>query len=244
MWMTAKVLIINADDFGFSTDINSAIEKLYLEKRVTNATLMVYGKAVHDALSIIHRNPHLSVGLHLDLCEVLGFYQVSYAQMRENLRTDPEMLRKVADEVDRQIQCFKALGLEFTHMDGHRHFHALPEVFPLVVEVAVEHGLKSIRLTKQWLLPRTPSVFWDDGYLVHATALLRRYGIVYPDHFVFGWKDYPIANFQTGLNELMVHIGFDDENYLREYKYLSSHEFTEMMRENKIELRSYHEVIT
>jgi len=185
--LTAKVLVINADDFGFSADMSSAIERLYLAGRVTNATLMVYGPAVEEALSILRRNPNLSVGLHLDLCDVLGLYQTGYAQMRENLARDPELLRKAADEVDRQIGAFKGFGLDFSHMDGHRHFHALPEVFPTVVEVAVDHGLRSLRLSKDWILPRTPSLFWDEDYLAYARDLLRSFGVVYPDHFVLGW---------------------------------------------------------
>src|ERR1035438_2907275 len=98
--------------------------------------------------------------------------------MRENLKK-PDVLVKVADEIVRQIMRFKALGLEFQHLDGHRHFHALPELFGLVVEVSAANGLKSIRLTKDWILPRTPSCFWDASFFRHSIDLLGRHGIVY-----------------------------------------------------------------
>ena len=238
--MTAKILVINADDFGLSADMNSAIERLHRAGRVSNATLMVYGPAVEEALSIVRRNPNLCVGLHLDLCEVLGLYRTGYAQMRENLARDAELLRKAADEVDRQITAFKGFGLEFSHMDGHRHFHALPEVFPTVVKVAVDHGLRSLRLSKDWILPRTPSLFWDEDYLAYARDLLRGLGVVYPDHFVLGWKEYSLTDFRDGLNELMVHVGLEDESYRREYELLLSPGFLEGLKD--LSLTSYREL--
>jgi predicted glycoside hydrolase/deacetylase ChbG (UPF0249 family) len=238
--LSKRILVINADDFGFSADMNSAIERLHRAGRVSNATLMVYGKAVEDALSIIRRNPGLSVGLHLDLCEVMGFYQMTYAEMREKLKKGPEMVKKVAEEVDRQVGAFKALGLNFTHMDGHRHFHALPEVFPTVVQVAVDHGLKSLRLTKDWILPRTPSLYWDEDYLLYARDLLRAHGVLYPDRFVLGWKEYSFSDFRDGINELMVHVGEQDEAYRREYDLLRSPEFRDGLKE--VTLKSYRQL--
>ncbi len=240
--MSAKILVVNADDLGFSPDINAAIEELHRAGRVTNATLMVDGKCVDDALGVIRRNPRLGLGLHLDLCPVIDFYNVPYQQMRENLQR-PEMLAKVAAEVARQITRFRELGLEFGHMDGHRHFHALPEVFPVVVEVAAAHGLKTLRVTRDWILPRTPSCFWDDSFLRQSLDVLKRLNIAYPDTFVYGWKDYAAKDFQPGWNELMVHVGYDDEHYRREYELLASAGFERMVQQAGVQLRSYRELV-
>ena len=238
----SKLLVVNADDLGFTPDINAAIEELYRLGRVTNASLMVDGKHVDDAMATIRRNPSLGVGLHLDLCPVIGFYDGPYQRMRENLGK-PEMLAKVSDEVDRQIDIFKGLGLDFTHLDGHRHFHALPEVFRTVVEVAAAHGMKSIRLTRDWILPRTPSCHWEDDFLQDSIALLQRHGVRYPTNFVYGWKDYGAADFRPGWNELMVHVGYDDEHYLREYKRLASEDFTRMLQDAAVELTTYRDLV-
>jgi predicted glycoside hydrolase/deacetylase ChbG (UPF0249 family) len=238
---SAAYLIVNADDLGFAADIDAAIEELHRAGYVTNASLMVDGSSVGNAMEVIRRNPRLGVGLHLDICPVLGLYEMPYAQMRANAGT-AEMRGKVAAEVDRQITQFKALGIPFTHLDGHRHFHALPEVFATVVDVAAAHGLKTIRLTTDWLLPRTPSVFWDDAFFRNATDLLDRYGIRYPDRFVYGWKNYDETHFGPGWNELMVHVGTASEEYRREYELLGSPEFQRRVEASGVLMKSYRDL--
>jgi predicted glycoside hydrolase/deacetylase ChbG (UPF0249 family) len=236
-----KYLIVNADDLGFAADINAAIEELHQAGRITNATLMVDGACVHEALGVIRRNPGLGIGLHLDLCPALGLYSLPYQTMREAART-PEMQARVAAEVDRQIVSFRSLGLDFTHMDGHRHFHALPEVFSTVIDVAAAHGLKTIRLSKDWIMPRTPSVFWDERFFLDAIGLLERYGIRYSENFVFGWRPYTEVDFRPGWNELMVHVGRAAEEYLREYALIASPEFERRIQASGVQLKSYRDL--
>jgi predicted glycoside hydrolase/deacetylase ChbG (UPF0249 family) len=237
-----KHLIVNADDLGFTPDINAAIEELHRAGRVTNASLMVDGEHLEDALQVIRRNPRLAIGLHLDLCPVVGFYRLPYQQMRANLAS-PEMQAVVAEEVIRQITRFQELGLEFTHMDGHRHFHALPELFRVVVETAAARGMKTIRLSKHWVLPRTPSVFWDDTMESEASTLLAQHGIAYANNMIYGWKDYSAADFGPGWNELIVHVGYNDEHYLREYKLVSSDDFRQRVEDSGAQLKSFRDLV-
>jgi predicted glycoside hydrolase/deacetylase ChbG (UPF0249 family) len=233
-----KVVVVNADDLGFSSDINSTIEEGYRKGCITNASLMVDGKEIEGALSVVRRNPGLGLGLHLDLCPVLGFYERPYWEMRESLRSR-EMQRKVEDEVDRQIRVFKSLGLEFTHLDGHRHFHALPEIFETVVDVAAGHGLRTIRFMKNWILPKTPSVYWDEQAYGAAKEMLDGCGILYPNHFIYGADEYSAESFGPGVNELMVHVAYHDEYFHREYLRVSRSDFWQAIREADMEIKSY-----
>jgi len=239
--MSSKILVINADDLGFSADINSTIEEGHRAGHITNATFMVNGKDVEGGLEVIRRNPRLGVGLHLDLCPVIGFYERTYQEIRESLPSS-EMQRKVADEVERQIRRFQGFGLEFTHMDSHRHFHALPEIFAVVVETAAAHGLRTIRLTKDWILPKTPSVYWTHEFLASATDLLRCLKVVFPDKFIYGANEYSAATFDGSLNELMVHVAYHDAYFHREYLRLSGEELWQGIQEAGIQVRSYRDV--
>jgi predicted glycoside hydrolase/deacetylase ChbG (UPF0249 family) len=238
--VTPKLLVINADDFGFAPDVNAAIEELHQAGRITNTTLMVDGKHVDEALKIAHRNPSLGVGLHLDLCPVVGLYSLPYQQMREDLRM-PGTLDRVADEVTRQINKFKGFGLDFHHMDGHRHFHALPELFALVVEVAAGHGLKTIRFNKDWILPRTPSVYLEDDFFRASIRLLERHNVAY-GKFINGWWDYSAADVDAGWNELMVHVGYEDEHYSMERQRIASAEFLQEFETAGVQLHTYSEM--
>ena len=94
--MNGKTLVINADDLGFSRDINSTIEEGHRAGKISNATLMVDGAEAADGVAVALRNPGLGVGLHLDLCRAIGFYDLPYARMRENL-SSAEMQAKVAE---------------------------------------------------------------------------------------------------------------------------------------------------
>lgn len=239
--MNPKFLVVNADDLGFSHDMNAAIEELHRAGRISNTSLMVDGDCLDEAMAIVARNPKLGIGLHLDLAAVIGFKQIPYEEMRANLR-QPEAQAAVVAEVTRQITRYKELGLEFTHLDGHRHFHALPELFEVVIETAVAHGLKTVRLTNSWLLPRTPSVFWDEGYLRRAEGLLARHGVRYVDRFVYGCNEYGAGDFVPGWNELMVHVGYDDEFYSREYRLLASDAFARILKESAVELKTYRDL--
>jgi hypothetical protein len=60
---------------------------------------------------------------------------------------------------------------------------------------------------------------------------------------VYGWKDYGAADFRPGWNELMVHVGYDDEHYLREYKRLASEDFTRMLQDAAVELTTYRDLV-
>lgn len=86
--MDAKTLVINADDLGFSADINAIIKEAHRRGVVTNASLLVEGKEIDGALAVLSRNPKLGVGLHLDLCPAIAFYNVPYQKMPENPRSD------------------------------------------------------------------------------------------------------------------------------------------------------------
>ena len=73
-------------------------------------------------------------------------------------------------------------------------------------------------------------------------CLLRREGVASTDNFIYGWKDYNAADFAPGWNELMVHVGYNDEHYLREYKLVASAEFAQRIQDSGVQLKSFHEL--
>src|SRR5437762_11689279 len=62
-------LIVNADDFGLTNGINSAILKANLEGIVTSTTLMANGSAFDQAVSLTASAPSLSIGCHVMLVD-------------------------------------------------------------------------------------------------------------------------------------------------------------------------------
>ncbi|HTY53762.1 MAG TPA: ChbG/HpnK family deacetylase, partial [Candidatus Binataceae bacterium] len=64
-----KAVIINADDFGASPEVNQGVIQAHREGVLTSASLMVTGAACEAAVALAKDHPSLDVGLHLVLCQ-------------------------------------------------------------------------------------------------------------------------------------------------------------------------------
>ena len=60
-------LVVNADDFGFTPDVNSGIVEAHRRGILTATTLMANGDAFDDAVRLAREAPSLDVGCHLVL---------------------------------------------------------------------------------------------------------------------------------------------------------------------------------
>ena len=62
-------LIINADDFAFTSGVNRAIIEAHTRGVVTSSTLMANGAAFDEAVSLAKSTPTLSIGCHVVLID-------------------------------------------------------------------------------------------------------------------------------------------------------------------------------
>jgi predicted glycoside hydrolase/deacetylase ChbG (UPF0249 family) len=126
----SKYLIINADDFGASVGLNRGIIESHTQGVVTSTSLMVTGRAVHEAVAMSRDCPALSLGLHWD---VWGETERDF---------DISNLAAVRDEIHRQLDAFHhLLGRLPTHIDSHYHLHRRPELLPLFRELVAPLGV-------------------------------------------------------------------------------------------------------
>ena len=65
--MSDKLLTVNADDFGYTHDVNSGIVEAHHKGILTATTLMANAPAFDDAVRLSRANPTLDVGCHLVL---------------------------------------------------------------------------------------------------------------------------------------------------------------------------------
>src|SRR6266699_3551266 len=64
-----RQLIVNADDFGLTCEVNRGILDAHRNGIVTSATLMANGEAFDAAVEMARQAPHLSVAIHLNLTQ-------------------------------------------------------------------------------------------------------------------------------------------------------------------------------
>lgn len=201
-------LVVTADDFGLSRQVNDAVRIAHHDGILTTASLMVGSPAAADAVEIARRTPSLKVGLHLvmvearpllqpvdipDLVDGNGFFRSDMARFGADIFFRPRVRRQLEAEIEAQFTAFMATGLPLDHVNAHKHFHIHPTIGGIVVRL-------SARYRAPWL--RVPA---EDAKLIASidggsagmtglvmrpwTSLLkaraRRAGIATPDH-VFG----------------------------------------------------------
>lgn len=241
-----KYLIVNADDFGLSDYINEGIIKGHKAGSVTSATLMVKREFVRDAVELAKENPKLCVGLHLDLDDLLGEDKTGTERFSmdriSRMLNDPRFFKEVEAEIDAQIRAFKNTGLELTHLDGHHHLHAIPELFPVIVDKMVSYGIKTIRFSREFDLIKYPPIRWEEQFFREMKGLLKKHKIKVANHFVTGWQSYDLKSIGDGVTELMVHPGTKEDWRVRELQTLESQEWKDAVRENGIRLISFRDL--
>ena len=72
-----KRLVVNADDFGFTRDVNQGIVEAHCRGILTATTLMATGESFEHAVQLARENPSLDVGCHLVLVGAPRFREPS-----------------------------------------------------------------------------------------------------------------------------------------------------------------------
>lgn len=163
-----KTLVVNADDFGFTEDVNAGIVHAYQQGVLTATTLMANGDAFTDAVRLAKENAGLDVGCHF----VLVGEGHSLVPPYKNLpRSVPSLAAAVyagrldlEAELEAQLRRITAAGIQPVHIDTHKHTHLLPPVLDAMVKVAHRYGVRFIR--RPFDLPI--------GYLPRTAPLSRR----------------------------------------------------------------------
>jgi predicted glycoside hydrolase/deacetylase ChbG (UPF0249 family) len=136
-----RQLVVNADDFGFTRDVNAGILEAHRNGILTATTLMATGEAFEHAVRLARENPSLDIGCHLVLVQAPGLPQ-----------TIPQLVRAVAlgririhDELFKQVRRIMDAGISPTHLDTHKHTHLLPPVLEAVARISEEFRIPWVR---------------------------------------------------------------------------------------------------
>jgi hopanoid biosynthesis associated protein HpnK len=183
------LLVITADDFGLSPEVNEAVERAHRDGVLSAASLMVSGAAAREAVEIARKLPSLRVGLHLvliegrptlrpqqipDLVTPAGMLRADMVRLAFELAGKPEMRRQLKREIAAQFAAFARTGLPLDHVNAHKHFHMHPIIAAQVIEVGRHFGMRALRV------PREPGHAMAPGCAV-LLAQARRASLVTPD---------------------------------------------------------------
>jgi hopanoid biosynthesis associated protein HpnK len=204
-------LVVNADDFGRSESINTAVVRAHRDGMLTTASLMVNEPSARNAVRLARENPGLGVGLHLALVcgksalskqEIPGLTrksgEFSNSPVTAGLRAFalPPLRRQLEDEIAAQFERFHKTGLTLDHVNGHLNFHLHPAVLSILLRNAKRWKIRAMRLTRDpfFLNARLARGMWlyraSHGLIytllsARSRGKLRRAGIAFTER-VFG----------------------------------------------------------
>lgn len=211
--------MVNADDFGFTRDVNEGIIASHRDGILTAATLMATGAAVRHAVELSRSHPSLDVGCHLVLVQGPG--------LPPNI---PALLAALAlrqlnpyEVFQRQTEIILKAGVRPTHLDTHKHTHLIPQVRDAVLRISERYGIPWVRkpadfapeaaaprATRATALGMRIGLRSFDGRLARANARRTDHfagfqltGRMTPDNLAATLQNLP-----DGSTELMCHPGF------------------------------------
>jgi predicted glycoside hydrolase/deacetylase ChbG (UPF0249 family) len=257
-----RQLVVNADDFGFTRDVNQGIVEAHQNGILTATTLMSDGPAFDDAVRLAKENPTLDIGVLLVLVGQPPF-PMTVAQL-----TRAVMLRKIRiyEELSAQVRKVLDAGLKPSHLDTHKHTHLLPPVLDAVARISEEFRIPWVR--RPFDFPLTPrGVSWKKRAVSRSLRVVRNrfervltsHGCRSTDHFagfqITGKCDASdvaalIRSLPAGSTEFMCHPGIctDElraartrlkESREQELRALTAPEVRDALRESGVELTTF-----
>jgi len=231
--------------------ISRGIVEAHLRGIVTSASLMTTTPWAEDGAAEASRCPKMGVGVHLTLTcgmPAASFYEVSslvdaHGRLHSlrgfltRLASGKIKRRQLEAELRSQVRRAMELGVRPTHLDSHHHLHLLPGVLSIVLTLAAEHGINTVRFPGRWLL-RPRSVHWTRIWWIGAMTLKSRrkrildkkiraadqLWILSPGGREPLWSLYrkALEGVDEGLHEFVCHPGFNSpelegmDSYTRE----------------------------
>jgi predicted glycoside hydrolase/deacetylase ChbG (UPF0249 family) len=227
-----KQLVVNADDFGFTPDVNRGIVDAHRRGILTATTLMANGAAFEDAVQLARQTPSLDIGCHLvlvgDRSLVSGKpFPLTVGQLLAALaRRDIRPYEELAAQVRRILDA----GIRPTHLDTHKHTHLAPPVLDAVARLSETFGIRWVRRPFDFPLnalrgtvPRLKRLTSGAMGLLRRRfhRVLARHGCRTTDHFAgfqitgrFHTAELVelLASLPDGSTELMCHPGYCGES--------------------------------
>lgn len=152
-------LIVNADDFGYTSGVNRAIVEAHSRGVVTSSTLMANGAAFADAVQLSKTVPELSVGCHVVLTDgepVLDAGQLPSLTTASHFRDGMIAFaaralaggmdaNQITAEATGQIRKIQSAGIAVSHFDTHKHTHLFPKILRPLLRAASDCGVRAVR---------------------------------------------------------------------------------------------------
>jgi predicted glycoside hydrolase/deacetylase ChbG (UPF0249 family) len=265
-------LIVNADDFGRTLEINDGIVHAFQYGVVSSTTIMANFSASDDAVAKALKHG-IPVGLHFNLTDgrpvsrpedvpsLVDSNGHFYRKFRFYRRLLARRFR--AQDIRRELkaQLLKCLesGLALDHYDGHHHVHALRGIASITQSLFSEYKELPFRRISwpHWSQNGASKAqqvaihLLEDRMLNHRCTATKFWGFDFMDR---GDKMAAfikmLEKMQPGFHEMMCHPGYKSDEFIgyyneqreREVAVLSDEKLKAKIKDMDIQLVSYREL--
>lgn len=259
-----KLLIIHVDDLGMCHSVNVATFKAFEAGAISSASVMVPCPWFAEVAEYCRREPSLDIGVHLTITSEWSHYKW---RPLSDVNCDTGLVDKIGHflpaldsvyaspshievELDAQVKTAMEAGINITHLDSHMFSLFRTDYANIYAETAKKYRLP-------FLVPRCsfPPVCASQAIgeiVLNSDLVVDRLFQASPDVPADSWEDYylgALSAIESGLNQLTVHLGWDDGELRaitkdhrawgaawrqRDYDVVMSSKFRSALRENQI----------
>ena len=261
----AKLLIINADDFGMCHSINVATVEAMRSGIVTTTSLMACCPWAWEAMEILREDATLSFGVHLTLVNEMPGYRWGPVASKDSVPSivnsngyflsHPEIPKLYAQadiaEVERefraQVERVLTFGLHPTHLDLHCVLDGgRPDILELTLALCGEFGL-AMRVNK----PELRETLIAAGKPANDTPIIDGYSLPVDEKNAI-WAQM-LRDLEPGFHQWAAHVSTGDAearamepNAWRvrstDFDFFTSSEAKQLVAEHNIGLVDYRDV--
>lgn len=232
--MKTHRIILNADDLGISSHVNSEIFRLMESGKLTSATMMANAPAIEEAAQRVKEFPQCSFGVHMNITEFAPLTQnpqlrpildenglLKKDQSVRKMELSSDVKNAIFEEYCAQVEKIRSLGVPISHLDSHHHIHTHPPLFPIVKAVQKKFGIRKVRCTQNIYTEKelggrklhlVKKAIWN-GLLRWNYATKTTGGFTKFSTFV---ELAPKGAFPYTTLELMLHPGHENPEYRQE----------------------------
>ncbi len=266
-----KLLIIHADDLGLARSVNKASFEALSKEFVNSASVMMPSPFAEEVAAYYLEHPQIDLGLHLTFTAEWTDYKwpgVAPANKIETLLDDEGFLHQkkvtvikeginaeIKTELQAQIDYARALGMSPTHMDSHEGTLFFdPAFFRTYIEVGHQNQIPVF-------VPKLLAPHFDEHFpLPPQVVLVDQMFMALKGTELDAMESYYVevlSSIKPGLNQLLVHLAFDDEEMkaitkdreaygtkwrAKDYQVVSSRKFQDLLKQNEIKLIQWRDI--
>ncbi len=248
-------IIINSDDFGMDKNIDDACIHANKKKKINSISVIVNYKNYEISKKKL-KSFKGNIGIHLNLTQnspvlnkkensltkkkkkFLGLKKFVFHYLINRINT-----KDIYDELNAQILKLKKNKIKVSHLDSHQHIHMLPKIWKICNLLAVKHGIKRVRITKEEFFSHDNFVLKIKKVIFYILSIYNnKFKMInYSKFYGLSLQESPIydklflqkiVNSNTNT-EFMVHLSKSNKISKNEkIKYGRKREFNEILKMN------------